>query len=270
MPIMTDGYERVSPAPRELCASPIAAPPPLFRLPLPGPVAEPALFLDFDGTLVDIAPHPDGVAVAPDLPELLEDLAARLSGRLAVVTGRSLAALERLLGPLSIAVAGSHGGEFRPARSREVQALAAPLPQHVADSLARFAQDHGGLLVEPKPFSIAVHYRHHPEARDPLLREACRLAERAGLGLTHGKQVVELATPGADKGSAVRRFMTLAPFAGARPVFVGDDTTDEHAFAAVRPLGGAGVLVGPERETEALWRLDGVDAVHDWIKEALL
>lgn len=261
---MTDARESVPPATQG--HDPIRAlppPPPLFGH------ARPSLFLDFDGTLVDIAAHPDGVEIAPGLAGLLGRLAVRLEGRLAVVTGRSLAALERLLGPLAIAVAGSHGGEFRPAGSAEVQPIAAPFPDSVTARVQAFATDHGGLLVEPKPYSLAVHYRHHPDARDALLTLGHDLARDSGLGLTHGKQVVELASPGADKGSAIRRFMALPAFAGSLPLFLGDDTTDEHAFAAVLPLGGGGVLVGPQRETAALWRLDDVPAVHAWLKEAL-
>ena len=245
---------------------------PIGMLPPPAPLfnhARPALFLDFDGTLVDIAAHPDGVEIAPGLARLLGRLAERLEGRLAVVTGRSLAALERLLGPLAIAVAGSHGGEFRPAGAAQVQPIAAPFPDPVTARVQAFAADHGGLLVEPKPYSLAVHYRHHPAARDALLALGHALARDHGLGLTHGKQVVELASAGADKGSAIGRFMALSAFAGSLPLFLGDDTTDEHGFAAVLPLGGGGVLVGPQRETAALWRLDDVPAVHAWLKEAL-
>ncbi|WP_245656651.1 trehalose-phosphatase [Novosphingobium naphthalenivorans] len=228
-----------------------------------------ALFLDFDGTLVDIAEHPDAVVVARSLPGLIEVLSQRLDGRLALVTGRSLGALEALLGPLGVAMAGSHGGEFRPAAGGEVQPLADPLPGNVVDELSDFAAAHGGLLVEPKPFSVAVHYRHHPHAMESLLAHAERLAEVHGLKIKHGKQVVELVMPGSDKGSAVARFMERAEFAGTEPLFVGDDVTDEDAFRAVGRFGGQGILVGPMRVTAATWRLAGVAAVHDWLGTAL-
>ncbi len=259
MDTMTDPTDRVSTA-----ATALPQPPPLSRI-----ASETALFLDFDGTLVEIADHPDGVRVASGLTGMVERLARRLDGRLAIVTGRSLESLERLLGPLAIAVAGSHGGEFRPAGATEAQPLAPLLPAGVLTRLNRIAQDHGGLLVEGKPFSAAVHYRRHPAVIEVLLAEVSRIADDEGLGLTHGKMVLELTTPGADKGSALTRFMDLPPFAGATPLFLGDDTTDEHAFAAARTLGGGGVLVGPVRETAAQWRLDGVAAVHHWLEEAL-
>lgn len=248
---------------RALPSADLPAPPPL-RL-----TAGTALFLDFDGTLVDIADRPDEVEVAGALPGLLQALSQRLEGRLALVSGRSLAALETLLGPLPLAMAGSHGGEFRPAAEREVSPLADPLPGAVVSALARFAEAHGGLLVEPKPFSVAVHYRRHPQVLEALLTCAEGIASQAGLTLKHGKQVVELTMPGSDKGSAVVRFMELAAFAGTAPLFVGDDVTDEDAFHAVGAYGGSGVLVGEPRPTAAHWRLSGVAAVHHWLTAAL-
>lgn len=241
-------------------------------LPQPAPLAATApaaLFLDFDGTLVDIAGHPDDVLVAAGLPALLGALSERLDGRLAIVTGRSIAALEALLGPVDVAIAGSHGGEFRRARSAGVEPLAAALPAEVLLAVERFAQGNGGLLVEPKPFSVAIHYRRHPGVLDALLAFAHDLGAAQGLAVKHGKQVIELTMPGSDKGTATRRFMALPAFAEATPLFLGDDVTDEDAFHAVRALGGHGVLVGPMRPTAASFRLPDVAAVHAWLKAAL-
>ncbi|MCJ2186565.1 trehalose-phosphatase [Novosphingobium beihaiensis] len=241
-------------------------------LPQPPPLRispQTSLFLDFDGTLVDIADRPDAVVVARQLPGLIEALSQRLDGRLALVSGRSLDALETLLGPLGVAMAGSHGGEFRPAAGGEVYPLADPLPGSIVEDLTGFALANGGLLVEPKPFSVAVHYRHHPHARDNLLARAEDLAAMHGLKMKHGKQVIELVMPGSDKGSAVARFMDLPQFSGTAPLFVGDDVTDEDAFRAVIRFGGNGILVGAMRPTAATWRLAGVAAVHDWLAAAL-
>lgn len=240
-------------------------------LPAPAPLDadSSAVFLDFDGTLVEIAEHPGDVVVAPYLAELLTDLSDRLDGRLAIVTGRSIAALEELLGPVEVAVAGSHGGEFRRAAGAEVEPLAKPLPPEIVSAFEEFASANGGLLVEPKPFSVAVHYRHHPEALEGLLTCAEGLASAFGLSMKHGKQVIELAMPGSDKGTAAARFMSLPTFAGKTPLFLGDDVTDEDAFHAVARLGGQGVLVGPMRPTAAAMRLPDVASVHAWLKAGL-
>jgi trehalose 6-phosphate phosphatase len=243
------------------------------ELPLPPPLAtigRAAVFLDFDGTLVDLADHPDAVIIVPSLVPLIETLSHRLDGRVAIVTGRAIAALEALLGSVTIAVAGSHGGEFRRAATAgavaEIEPLAPALPAAVADAVECFARANGGLLVEPKPFSIAVHYRRHPEALEALLACAQDLASTHGMAVKHGKQVIELAMPGSDKGTAARRFMALPTFAGATPLFLGDDVTDEDAFQAVRALGGHGVLVGAMRPTAASFRLPDVAAVHRWLE----
>ncbi|SFG47872.1 trehalose 6-phosphatase [Novosphingobium sp. CF614] len=260
---MIDPGDRLSLAEHGVVTRDLPQPPPLRVTP------RTALFLDFDGTLVEIADHPDDVVVARALPMLIDALSRRLEGRLAIVSGRSLAALDALLGPVKVAMAGSHGGEFRPSGDDGVLALADPLPPDVVTELARFAKANGGLLVEPKPFSVAVHYRRHRHALEGLLTCAGEIATRRGLTVKHGKQVIELAMPGSDKGNAVARFMALAGFSGSVPLFLGDDMTDEDAFHAVAASGGDGVLVGAMRPTAARWRLEGVAAVHEWLASAL-
>lgn len=240
-------------------------------LPTPPRLGEGAgwsLFLDFDGTLVEIAERPQDVVVAPGLPAALTALSRRLDGRLAIVSGRSLAALDQHLGPLPVAMAGSHGGEFRPANG-QVQALAEPLPRAACEAMDAFAQDHGGLVFESKPFSVAVHYRNQPQVAEALVARAAEVGREFGLKIKHGKMVVEMSMPGSDKGNAVDHFMALAPFAGTRPLFAGDDVTDEDAFRAVSRFDGGGILVGPPRETRALWRLDTVAALHSWLEDTL-
>jgi len=230
--------------------------------------ADVSVFLDFDGTLADIADHPENVVVASGLAKVLTTLAERLDGRLAIVSGRALAVLDQMLGPIPIAMAGSHGGEFRPSGAHTATALAEPLPPPVCHALEAFAQDNGGLVFEAKPYSAAVHYRDRPHVADDLAAFAADLAAQHGMGLKHGKMVIELTMPGSDKGTAVARFMELPPFAGTRPLFIGDDVTDEDAFAAVRGFNGGGILVGPMRPTRALWRLDSVADVHTWLENA--
>jgi trehalose 6-phosphate phosphatase len=237
--------------------------------PPPGSILEgAALFLDFDGTLVDLARAPDAIAVPPGLLPLIERLAAKLEGRLAIVTGRAIADLERHVGPLQIALSGSHGVEIRVPGTEGPQLGSRPGLAEVQQEVSRFAKGRAGLLVEEKPGGVALHYRQAPALEDEVGRLMSELARRTGLRLQHGKMVAELLPAGADKGAALRRLMTEPPFAGARPVFVGDDLTDEHAFEAADALGGEGILVGPARETAARWRLEDVAAVWRWLGEA--
>jgi trehalose 6-phosphate phosphatase len=226
-----------------------------------------ALFLDFDGTLTDLAETPDAIEVSPHLPRLLERLRDRLDGRLALVSGRSVADLQRHVTVEGIPFSGSHGLELRLA-----DGTVAPLdpPRGLADVRSRvrlFAGERSGLLVEDKPAGVALHFRQAPEAAREAADFIADLARESDLVVQHGNMVVELRPRGADKGDAVRALMKDSPFAGARPIFVGDDLTDEHAFAAVADMGGAGVLVGEPRDTAALYRLPSVAGVAEWLTE---
>ena len=201
---------------------------------------------------------------------MLERLRRRLGGRLAIVSGRSLADLERHLPLHGIAFSGSHGLELRLADGTR-------LPLERADRArrrprrgrARSPRRSPGLIVEEKPAGIALHYRLAPErgARAPT-RSWPRWRSERGFSVQRGAMVVELRPTGATKGDALKAFMTEPEFAGARPLFVGDDLTDEHAFAAAAALGGAGILVGPERESAARYRLDSVAEVARWLEAA--
>jgi trehalose 6-phosphate phosphatase len=237
------------------------APPPLS-------LAGTALFLDFDGTLVELAEAPDLIEIPDALPDLLARLAARLEGRLAIVSGRSVADLEKHLGATALTVAGSHGLEVRLPDGRSVTGDAPEALDSVRREVTRFVAGRPGLLVEDKPAGIAVHFRQAPEAEAEVGAFLAGLAERSGLALQHGKMVAELRPHGADKGDALRRIMAEPVFAGARPLFVGDDLTDEDAFAAAAAIGGAGILVGAPRETAARWRLADVAAVARWLEDA--
>lgn len=226
-----------------------------------------ALFLDFDGTLVELAETPDSIQVSPALSPLIQRLAKRLDGRLAIVSGRAIKDLERHLHCSGIAVSGSHGLELRMRDGRRVP-LGAPLGlDHARERAARYAASVPGLLLEDKPVSLALHYRKAPEREGEVHGFMAELAAATGLTLQQGKMVVELRPVGADKGDAVRALMAEPEFAGARPLFVGDDLTDENAFRAAASLGGAGILVGAERETAAAWRLQGVAAVAGWLEQ---
>ena len=227
-----------------------------------------ALFLDFDGTLVELAESPDAIRVPPRLAPLLDRLRRKLDGRLAIVSGRAIEALERHVPLSGIAFSGSHGLELQLADGTTLP-LSVPIGLgDVHERVKRFAESAEGLLAEEKPAGIALHYRRAPDEANRVEAFMEELAAERGWSIQRGNMVVELRPHGATKGDAVRAFMTEPDFAGARPVFVGDDLTDEHGFEAAAALGGAGILVGPERDTAARYRLDSVAAVAGWLAEA--
>lgn len=236
--------------------------------PAPPPLTQgTSLFLDFDGTLVDIAEQPDQVTIPRGLAELLFATSARLNGRLALVSGRSIAQLDAIfardLQPL--AISGSHGCEFR----WQSHHIHPDRPVAAIDYAARkfddFAFGHPGTLVEIKTYGVALHYRGDPACAGYAQSLAQHLAEKTGLVVENGKMVVELRHGGCDKGMAVRHLIACAPMAGGRPVYLGDDLTDEAAFAAVNALDGVSVLVGPARVTKARCHLPDPAAVLSWL-----
>lgn len=228
-----------------------------------------ALFLDFDGTLVELAETPGAIRVPPRLKPLLEELREKLDGRLAIVSGRSIADLERHLPASGIAFAGSHGLELRLADGSRFP-LSVPLGlDEVRGAVEAFAGPIPGLIIEDKPAGIALHYRLSPDQGTRADAFMAALAKERGFAVQRGNMVVELRPGGADKGDALKAFMTEPDFAGARPWFVGDDLTDEHAFAAAAALGGVGILVGPPRATAARHRLSSVAEVARWLGAAL-
>lgn len=240
----------------------------LYDLPPPPALAtDAALFLDFDGTLVDLAPTPDAVVVAADLPERLSRLSDRLTGRIAIVSGRGAREVAALLGDPPLVVAGSHGLETRAPDGR-IDAPAAPATDDLVAAMEAFAAERPGLLVERKPFGAALHWRRAPAHERDAQALAADLAERHGLKLQPGKMVAELRPAGTDKGGAIAALMARPDWRSATPVFLGDDVTDEAGFRAVVALGGWGVLVGTHRTTAATYRLADVAAVHAWLAAA--
>ncbi|MGO4687202.1 trehalose-phosphatase [Brevundimonas sp. 2YAF1] len=236
------------------------------RLPKP-PVAlrKAALFLDLDGVLAPLAPTPD--AVGPDVrrTDVLTRLTERLQGRVAIVSGRTLREIDRISDGAARAASGVHGLQRRREDGSLVQRTPDPAVRRAVAAFDAFAAARPGVLVEDKELSAGLHYRQAPDVSGEALILAASLAEETGLALQPGAMVLELKTPGADKGAALSAFMAEAPFQGGVPVMVGDDLTDEHGFEAAERLGGFGVLVGPERATAARYRLEGVNAVLDWL-----
>ena len=212
---------------------------------LPAP-SETALLLDLDGTLLDIAPTPDLVRVAPGLREALTSLRDSLGGALAVVTGRPIDQVDALLPGVPHAIAGEHGGAIRVAPGAEVVRadLAAPPVEWVIEA-ARIVERHEGALLEQKQRGFVLHYRAVPEL-GPVLHEALAAliaGESGRFQLMSALMAWEVRPRGADKGSAVQALSSEPPFAGRYPVFIGDDVTDEDGMAAARQLGGAGLRV---------------------------
>ena len=227
-----------------------------------------ALFLDLDGTLAPIAERPEDVGPDRRRNDLLSRLASRMNGRLAVVSGRSLDDIDRILEGRVACAAAIHGLVRRDARGVVGEAPPHPGLASARATLKDFAAGDPRLLVEDKSLSLTLHYRLAPDRAQDAVDLAERLATVTGLTLQPGDMVVELRTPGASKGDAIRAFMTEAPFKGAQPIFLGDDLTDEHGFFAVRQMGGYGVLIGPQRRTTAIYRMDGVEEALSWLEGA--
>jgi trehalose 6-phosphate phosphatase len=241
--------------------------------PLPAPPAlrpDHALFLDFDGTLAEIAPTPDRVKVRPDLPRLLTQLAYRLGGAIAVVSGRPLDELAHMVAPFRGAMAGQHGLERRHHDGHITRRPAPPGLDRFRSILARYAADRAGLLFEDKGASLALHYR-----QAPFLGQDCRALIKSFASVSNGelealdgKMVVELRSRLGNKGRAIVEFLSEPPFLGRVPVFVGDDITDEDGFAIVDRSSGISVHVG-SGATIARYRVAGVADVLAWLASGL-
>lgn len=232
--------------------------PPPPRLPRHPAIAHPALFLDFDGTLVEIAERPDAVRVPAALPGLLQGLARSLGGALAVVSGRPLRDLDAFL-PVPIAKAGDHGASIRP--DPDAPPLDADLPTPPAEWITRahpWVARYPGALIEPKSHGFVLHFRQAGaaagEAARHLLDGILAEAPPGRFTLLQASMAWEIRPRGPSKATAVRTLMDRPPFAGRVPVFIGDDVTDEEGMAAARALGGHGFRLQDGFGTPAVLR----------------
>ncbi|MFN4059992.1 MAG: trehalose-phosphatase [Paracoccus hibiscisoli] len=239
-----------------------------MTLPLLSPDA--ALFLDFDGCLVDIAPRPDAVVVTPALRDRLSALHRRQGGAVALISGRDVADLRGHLPDFPGFVAGSHGSELslEPGRITTLHQVDFDAP-----ALHRAARDraapHPALLVEEKPHGVALHYRDAPQLRDFVETVMQDLAaQHPHLVLQPAKMALELRPGGVGKDSAMAHLLTLPPFAGRMPVFAGDDTTDEPAMAHAQSQGGFAIKIG-DGPTAAHHRLSDPAALAAWLDASL-
>jgi trehalose 6-phosphate phosphatase len=219
-------------------------------MPLPGETIDfnkSALLLDVDGTIVDLAPTPQAVVVPPQLKRALKDLSARTEGAVAFVSGRTLADLDALFTPLKLAAVAGHGGELRASPRGEPTRYDTPIGADLCDQFAALAAGLDGVLLEDKGYSLALHFRLAPQ-HAVTVREAvaaaCAPYPASAIEVLPGKAVIEVKSSAFSKGTGIRELMMGPPFRGRRPIFIGDDVTDESAFAVLPELKGIGYSVG--------------------------
>jgi trehalose 6-phosphate phosphatase len=233
-----------------------------------------ALFIDVDGTLIEIAPRPELVRVPTGLPDLLARLAQERGGALALISGRTLADLDRLFRPWRGAAAGVHGAEWRhagghvenleTAADRQAAAALDRLRPRLADLTGRWP----GAWLEDKGRTLALHYRAIPDRGAEICDVVTLLTARESdvLRLIAGKMVLELQPRHRNKAMVVAAFLAEPPFPGRRPIFIGDDTTDEDGFAEVNRRGGLSIRVGlPSAESAAACCIPSVAEVLNWL-----
>jgi len=244
--------------------------------PLPA-VAEPpssidwsrhALFLDFDGTLAPLRDRPEDVEMSAATASLLATALHQTAGAVAVISGRPLAELSTMTGPLDLALSGSHGAEWRfPGQSAPETASGSEALEAAFAELAPLATQHE-LLIERKPGAIALHFRARPDLADTCRAAVAASATGTAQRALHGNMVSEVVMNGVNKGTALRMFLERPPFQGRVPVMIGDDTTDEDGFAAAQGLGGFGLRIGG-RETVARYRVPGMEDALVWLSATL-
>jgi trehalose 6-phosphate phosphatase len=225
-----------------------------------------AFFLDFDGTLVDIAPSPESIQVPGDLRALLARLSLALGGAVAIVTGRSVANLDAYLAPLHLAIAGGHGTELRVGRSQHISA-AAPMSSGAVSAVRALGKKFEGVSVEVKPSSIAVHYRSNPDI-GPEIEAGLRRLLRGGLEdfvICPGRKVYEILPSHVSKGAAIEALLNFPQFQSRRPLFIGDDLSDQSGFDAAERLGGMGLRVAGEHFPKETADFDEPSEVRDWL-----
>lgn len=208
-----------------------------------------ALLLDIDGTLLDIALTPHDVRVPPTLRKTLAKLQERTGGAIALVSGRSLSDIDLIFAPLKLSAVGGHGAEMRvmPDSSKANGAKSRFLDKNIRTRLTDVAQVGEGIIVEDKGYSVALHYRLAPNkqrAIEDAVAAICSELPAGWVEILPGKAVIEIKKSGFNKGTALRDLMAHAPFAGRQPIFVGDDKTDDAAFAVVPEFGGIAISVG--------------------------
>jgi trehalose 6-phosphate phosphatase len=235
--------------------------------PPPSPSLQWGLFLDVDGTLIELTDSPLDTHADAELKALLSEVAERLGGALALVSGRSIEYLDGLFAPLQLAAAGLHGVERRKASGAMHGASFVDAQLDRARiALKALVAAHPGTLLEDKGRTIAVHFRMAPQAESVVLTAVQSAAAQLGSNyhVQGGNMMLEIKPRGFTKASAIKAFMQEAPFSGRQPVFVGDDLTDQEGFRAVEDQGGISIAVGDR--VRGQFRLENAAAVRTWLK----
>jgi trehalose 6-phosphate phosphatase len=227
-----------------------------------------ALFLDIDGTLLDVALTPSTVHVPPGLAELLTSISTRLSGALAIVTGRSIAEADRLLQPWQSVAAGVHGAEMRVSASGPIRSLTPSFDPRLTADIKAAAESIPGTVFEDKGTGIALHYRLAPEVKEPLLETLETLVPKypGQFMIVGGRKVFEILPIGFSKGRALRQLVALPEFANRVPLMIGDDIADVEAFRVAEDMGGYGLKVAGENFTAAEASFHGPAEVLRWLQ----
>jgi trehalose 6-phosphate phosphatase len=217
--------------------------------------------------LLDLAPTPEEVRVPDGLLETLGRLVARSNGALALVSGRALASIDSLFAPLQTAAIGCHGAQLRPSATAGVETRVSTMPAAIRHAFSDVAMKFSDVRVEDKTFAMAFHYRQARATEKALLLQLReRLAPfESDFALMAGKSVFEIKPRRCDKGESLRALMRFLPFAGRRPIYFGDDTTDKYAFAALPDFGGVGISVG-RRVPHATFKVNAPRDVRHWLE----
>lgn len=245
-------------------------------VPVPGAIVphldKCALLFDIDGTLIDLAPTPDGIYIPPELPGQLKELWRRTSGALALVSGRTIVNIDEIVKPVRLPAVGGHGAEMRLSADGEVQAAEVrPMDAHLKNRFMAIGNFSPGILIEDKGYSMALHYRLAPQAERHIFDAVAAIRAdlpEAPIEVLNGKFVVEIKHEGFSKATAVRELMKQPPFAGRRPIFLGDDVTDETVFAIMGDIDGIAYSVGRKAQGVA-GHFDTPQDVRMWIAAML-
>jgi trehalose 6-phosphate phosphatase len=231
-----------------------------------------ALLFDIDGTLIDLAPTPDGIFIPPELPGQLRELWKRTSGALALVSGRTIIDIDEIMKPVKLPAVGGHGAEMRMFADGQVQAAPVkPMDPHLKKRFTAIGNFSPGILIEDKGYSLALHYRLAPQAERYIFSSVAAIQADlpdAPIEVLNGKFVVEIKHEGFSKATAVRQLMQEPPFAGRRPIFLGDDVTDESVFAIMPDIDGIAYSVGRKAQGVA-GHFDAPHDVRQWLAQML-